>query len=90
MSKKKSAPSREAVLVSPERSKLALNASWEIESLCRMLRAIKGNEWGEEGLADRGIILRIEELSCSIMSALGDSMVPDDAVRCAVFGDDPA
>lgn len=59
--------------ISRNRQMLALEATWEMEQLCKMLRTCVQPNEQTEGFAVRGLSARINELNKIIMDALGDA-----------------
>jgi hypothetical protein len=86
MATEKTTTTTKSVFSKSERKSLALEAAWEIDCLCRLLRKSKDGNWGIEGLADRGILLRVEILCGAITSALSDEMASGDDVRLDIYG----
>jgi hypothetical protein len=60
------------IVMSMARRDIALEATWEIDRLCRMLRETFTSENFDESLLLRGLSARIEDLNISVMSAIED------------------
>ncbi|RIX47587.1 MAG: hypothetical protein D3M94_07925 [Rhodocyclales bacterium GT-UBC] len=60
--------------ISKRRQLVALEASWEIEQMCKLLRTCVQPNDSNEHYAVRGLTARIQELNSIFMSALGDAM----------------
>lgn len=70
------------ITISRERQLVALEATWETEKLCQVLReAVQTNADSGEHFVVRALSARIQELACVIMSALGDEMAPTEGLR---------
>lgn len=69
-----------------ERTKLALEASWEVEALADTLVREMGSEISN--LALRGMVMRIKELSGIIMSAIDDEVATTEYLGRALRGAD--
>ena len=73
MAKQDFTESENELTISKNRQMLALEATWEIEQLCKMLRTcVQPNERMEEFVV-RGLSARIDGLSKIIMGALCDA-----------------
>ncbi len=70
-----------------DRMGMAMDATYEIESLCDALHDLMAAKWEPGTLAGRGMILRIKQLSCAIMDAIGNDEVPDSALNYTITGD---
>lgn len=80
MAKNNSTPPRDlvdhgdTVSLSKPRQLVALEAAWEIEQLCILVRTTLDNGGDIGDFASRGISVRIEQLSQIIMQALHDEV----------------
>lgn len=73
------------VTLSDRRARCALEASWEIEELCEVLRKSCSDGDTMHTRAVRGISKRISDLSGVIMSALSDQCHSTDDLGRAVL-----
>lgn len=62
------------VTLCKKRRLVALEAAWETEQLCEVLRTTLVNGVDSSDLAARGITIRIEQLSQIVMQALNDEV----------------
>lgn len=78
----------DGITMSKNRQLVALEAVWEIESLCTLLRGAVTPNDNMEHLAVRGLSVRIKNLACVVMSALSDESHPTSdlarTVQCEI------
>ncbi len=74
-----------STIVDEERRKLALEASWEIESLLDLLIE-RSQDLPVEDMAIRGLTIRAGALNHVVMSAIDDEHHAVDALRSALTG----
>lgn len=72
--------------LSDTRLMVALEATWEIEKLCRVLRTLVEPSETGDSYAVRGLSLRVQDLSGIIMSALHDEAAPTDDLAVQLRG----
>ena len=62
------------LLIDEARGRIALQATWEIESISLLMREMIDNETEIKFLAFRGLAMRLQKLNAVVMSAVGDDL----------------
>lgn len=75
----------ETAIACDERKMLALEASWEIEQLSKLIMAASENFDTTETLIFRGLGARIKDLNSTIMSAIGEESMGNAELYRAVY-----
>ena len=79
---------RNTALVDDYRGALAMDATFEIEHLCKMIIDKVNADPRSEFLAFRGVTMRIAGLNGALMSAIGDSGATNEEIRQEIHGRD--
>jgi len=78
---------RSTMFVDDERGGLAMDATFEIEHLCKTIVDQVNAYPRAEFLAFRGIAMRISQLNYTIMSAVGDEGATNEEIRQDIYGE---